>query len=95
MMFDEPQVLPKRECEQQFSVETISKAGLAPFQVRKQLPYGFKRDISCVGNPFKVSLNFLAMNFILLKALEIAAGFKLRPSRLSQYHPIRSDGDKH
>jgi hypothetical protein len=85
-MFDEPQVLPKRECEQQFSVETISKAGLAPFQVRKQLPYGFKRDISCVGNPFKVSLNFLAMNFILIK---------LRPSRLSQYHPIRSDGDKH
>ena len=86
MMFDEPQVLPKRECEQQFSVETISKAGLAPFQVRKQLPYGFKRDISCVGNPFKVSLNFLAMNFILIK---------LRPSRLSQYHLIRSDGDKH
>ena len=28
--------------------------GLPPFQVRKQLPYGFKKDISCVGNPFKV-----------------------------------------
>jgi hypothetical protein len=47
-------VLPKLECDKQFSIETISQLGLPAFQVRKQLPYGFKKDISCVGNQFKV-----------------------------------------
>jgi hypothetical protein len=44
------QVLPKDECDRLFSAEEISKGGLPVFKLRKELPFGFKRDLSCVGN---------------------------------------------
>jgi hypothetical protein len=48
------QVLPKDECDRLFSAEEISKGGLPVFKLRKELPFGFKRDLSCVGNQVSV-----------------------------------------
>jgi hypothetical protein len=45
-----PQVLPKDECDRLFSPEELTKGGIPVFKLRKELPFGFKRDLSCVGN---------------------------------------------
>ena len=44
------QVLPKDECDGVFSEENIKKNGLPSLWLTKTLPFGFKKDLSCVGN---------------------------------------------
>lgn len=47
-------MLPKGECENLYSDDYVAQAGIPKFKLRSQLPKGFGKDISCVGNPFKV-----------------------------------------
>jgi hypothetical protein len=42
-----------------FSAEEISKGGLPVFKLRKELPFGFKRDLSCVGNQVSLLIEHL------------------------------------
>ncbi len=65
-------VLPKAECDRLFGPDEISNSGLPVFKLRRELPFGFQKDISCVGNE-------VGIRFGLTKKLKAISDFLSLP----------------
>eukprot|EP00094_Tigriopus_californicus_P006154 TCALIF_05926-PA protein Name:"Similar to snk Serine protease snake (Drosophila melanogaster)" AED:0.19 eAED:0.19 QI:0/0.83/0.71/0.85/0.66/0.71/7/188/824 len=48
------QILPLSHCSDVFSVERVSKFGIAPIKLRQQIPTGITPEVICVGSPILV-----------------------------------------